>query len=274
MSIYGPCSQTSQPSGEESKKYIDARAIQLRENLLSKAGGTISGSLTINGGNLSINTTRGGPEIDVHQRDANSKNALPGGVRIRNPNDDAHYQLGWSTDGQLAVYYSSRNNPTAQVVCTFSQTNLTSPSPPVNPQDVATKQYVDEYRRSLITIWAEEKGPLVSGLCEWSFGGGAEGRSHSRCGYPLAVGGYIVKLALASTTSNGGPSGELTVSVVVNGETTNASITKPRSERSSAATVQPPISVPQGSTINFVTRTTRSEARSSIVSALIEISLH
>jgi hypothetical protein len=271
MSIYGPCSKTSRPSGEESKKYIDARVVQLRTNLLPKTGGTIAGSLAINSGNLSINTTGGGPEIDIRQRSTNSKSALPGGVRIRNPSDNAHFQLGWSADGELAVYYSSRENPTSQVVCTFSPTNLTSLSPPVNPLDVATKQYVDESCQSLITIWAEEKGSLTSGHYEWSFGGGAEGRSHSKCGYPLPTAGHIVKLALASTTSSGSPSGELTVFVVLNGATTGGSITKPSGERSSAVRVHPPIKVPQGATINFVTDTTRVEARSSIVSALIAI---
>lgn len=280
MSIYGPCdgvaSQEASGDLKESKKYIDSRVQQL----LPRAGGTVSGAISLDrrgvsisrGGNLSVNTVGGGPEVDIRQGANNTENSLPGGIRLRDRNDRALYQVGWSDDGNLGVYHVERGDPQIQVVGEFSPTHLTSLAMPVKPQDAATKAYVDN-RKPVITIWAEERGRLDSGQYEWSFGGGSEGRAHSKCGYPLPSSGRLKWLGLASTNNSGQSIGQLSVSVVVDGRVTHQSITKPAAQVSHHTRVNHPLELRAGSVINFVTRTTRTDARSSIVSAIIELDL-
>ena len=53
----------------------------------------------------------------------------------------------------------------------LSNNKIVNLSEPTELQDAATKQYVDS-RKPLITIWAQENGPLNSGEYEWSFGSG------------------------------------------------------------------------------------------------------
>ena len=55
-------------------------------------------------------------------------------------------------------------------------------SEPTGVRDAVTKQYVDSHhRKPLITIWAQENGPLNSGEYEWSFGSG-DLYTHKNCG--------------------------------------------------------------------------------------------
>jgi hypothetical protein len=160
MSIYGPCGATGRQEEagglEESKEYTDSRVKQLRGLLLPKTGGAVSGQLSLHaisldrrgvsisrGGNLSVNTLGGGPEIDIRQDANNTENALAGGIRLRDPSDMAFYQVGWSADGDLGVYYTTRDDPRVRVVAKFTPTHLTSLALPERPSDVATKEYVD-----------------------------------------------------------------------------------------------------------------------------------
>ena len=53
-------------------------------------------------------------------------------------------------------------------------------SEPTEDDDATTKRYVDS-RKPLITIWAQENGPLNSGEYEWSFGSG-DLYTHRNCG--------------------------------------------------------------------------------------------
>ena len=277
MSIYGPCVEKAAGDLEESQRYTDARVRQLHQYFLPKTGPlrfqTASldrQGLSIRGGNLSINTLGGGPEVDILQRTSNTESTLPGGLRISNSSNDAAYQLGWSDDGCLAVYYTTRADPQIRVVGKFSPTHLTSLAPPEKPQDVATKEYVDSHKQ-VVTIWAEEKGPLTSNLSEWSFGSDAEGRPHSKCGYPMSASGRLKSLGLACTSQRGKAIGTVSVSVALDGKITNIGITKSAGKITSHTRVDPPLEIGVGSVVNFVSRTTNVEARSSIISALIEL---
>ena len=220
-----------------------------------------------------MNTTPGsGPEVDIRQGANNTENALAGGIRLRDPDDRAFYQLGWSADGHLAVYYIERGDIQIKAVAKFSPTHLTSLALPVKSGDAASKEYVDS-RKQVVTIWAEEKGPLTSNHSEWSFGSAAEGRSHAKCGYPMSASGRLARLALACTNGRGQAIGTVTVSVVLDGITTYVSITKDGGQKSSFTRITPPLEIRAGTVINFVSRTTNSEARSNIISAIIELDL-
>ena len=155
MSIYGPCSASGMARQEEagglkeSKQYTDKWSRQLRESLLPKTGGVISGSLDLHSilldrrGGLSANTTLGsGSEIDIRQGANNTENALVGGIRLRDPKDREFYQLGWSADGHLAVYHIARGDIKSKVMAKFSPTHLTSLALPVKSGDAASKERI------------------------------------------------------------------------------------------------------------------------------------
>ena len=55
----------------------------------------------------------------------------------------------------------------------LSNNKIVNVANPTSDQDVTTKQYVDS-RNPLITIWAQENGPLNAGEYEWSFGSGTQ----------------------------------------------------------------------------------------------------
>ena len=53
----------------------------------------------------------------------------------------------------------------------LSNNKIVNVANPTSDQDAVTKHYVDS-RKPLITIWAQENGPLNGGEYEWSFGSG------------------------------------------------------------------------------------------------------
>ena len=55
---------------------------------------------------------------------------------------------------------------------------------PADPQDTATKNYVDG-RKPLLMVWAEENSTINNDLYEWSFGNGANGATHASCDYTM-----------------------------------------------------------------------------------------
>ena len=75
-------------------------------------------------------------------------------------------------------------------------------SEPTEDDDATTKQYVDS-RKPLITIWAQENGPLNSGENEWSFGSG-DLYTHANCGFCMPASGRIIRGSLSSVGDSGG----------------------------------------------------------------------
>ena len=107
---------------------------------------------------------------------------------------------------------------------------------PIDGKDAVNKAYV--YGRTIqpsvpinikpiITVWAEEKGPLGDGHYEFSFGNGSSGSEHAYGGYCMSAPGRIIRGILTVTESKVILSQEVKVNIVVNGiEQINHSIVK------------------------------------------------
>ena len=100
-------------------------------------------------------------------------------------------------------------------------------SEPNSDQDAATKQYVDS-RKPLITIWAQENGPLNSGEYEWSFGSG-DLYTLAKCGYCMPAAGRILRGSISSAhdSDNTDDIRPAVVRIVINGQVTPYAILKP-----------------------------------------------
>ena len=144
---------------------------------------------------------------------------------------------------------------------------------PVNDQDVATKNYVDQ-RKPVISIHAEEVGPIEAGEYEWSFGNGSSSDGHATCGYVMMAPGRLLRMGLSSSTSSGATNNQTTVQIVVNGVVDNAfRVTKNIFEYSGNITFITPREVSQGDVINCRSFNSDELAAHSVVCALIELGM-
>ena len=144
---------------------------------------------------------------------------------------------------------------------------------PVNDQDVATKNYVDQ-RKPVISIHAEESTPIVVGEYQWSFGNGATGNGFATCGYVMMSSGRLLRMGLSSVTGSGATDDLTTVGIVVNGTVDNTfAVTKPLFEYSGNITFITPKELSQGDVINFRSLDNNPIAQFSIVCALIELDM-
>ena len=147
-------------------------------------------------------------------------------------------------------------------------------SEPTEDNDATTKRYVDS-RKPLITIWAQENGPLNSGENEWSFGSG-DLYTHANCGFCMPASGRIIRGSLSSVGESGGNSGNVAVKIIVNGRTVgpNIILTKHARRYSNTQTFTNPIRLVENDRINFITHIINtSDATNTIVSLLIELDL-
>ena len=80
-------------------------------------------------------------------------------------------------------------------------------SNPKEDRDAVNKIYVDKKLslpsligpKPIITVWAEEKGPLGDGHYEFSFGNGSSGSEHAYGGYCMSAPGRIIRGSLTVT---------------------------------------------------------------------------
>ena len=153
----------------------------------------------------------------------------------------------------------------------LSNNKIVNLSEPNSDQDATTKQYVDS-RKPLITIWAQENGPLNAGEYEWSFGSG-DLYTLAKCGYCMPAAGRILRGSLSSV--NGDNTSDTSfISIVRNGQVIpRYTIQKSANVYSNTLTYQPPIEVVQNDRINFRTNLSTSNATNNIVSLLIELDL-
>ena len=108
-------------------------------------------------------------------------------------------------------------------------------SNPKDDRDAVNKSYVDKKLslpsligpKPIISVWAEEKGPLGVGHYEFSFGNGSSGAEHAYGGYCMNAPGRIIRGSLTATESKNIFAGEVIVNITLNGkEQTKESIVK------------------------------------------------
>ena len=139
--------------------------------------------------------------------------------------------------------------------------------------EIVTKSYVDG-RKPLITVFAEEKGPLSEGHAEWSFGNGMSAFGIYNIGYPMPAAGRIIKGSLCTVTGSGNTSDYVKVNLVKNGyEQIYNSIEKADDEWSGSVSFDPPLEVNIGDRINFVSKTSNADVTGAVVSVLIELDM-
>ena len=155
-------------------------------------------------------------------------------------------------------------------------------SNPKDDRDAVNKFYVDEKLslpsligpKPIITVWAEEKGPLGNGHYEFSFGNGSSGGEHAYGGYCMVAPGRIIRGGLTVTEKRKIFAGEVKVNVTVNGkEQVLESIVKKSGELCSCTIFNTPIELQQCDVINFISRTANSEITNAYLSILIELDL-
>ena len=148
-------------------------------------------------------------------------------------------------------------------------------SDPTDDGDAINKRYLDS-RKPLITIWAQENGPLNRGEYEWSFGSG-DLYTLAKCGYCMPAPGRILRGSISSAhdSDNTDDIRPAVVRIVINGQMTGIDneILKPNGVFSHTDVFNPPIRLAQNDRINFRTFSNTSNAVNTIVSLLIELDL-
>ena len=170
---------------------------------------------------------------------------------------------------------------TAVVDIDFNGFSLKNIPDPIDGKDAVNKAYVDGKTiqppapiKPIITVWAEEKGPMNEGHYEFSFGNGSSGPEHGYGGYCMNTSGRIIRGSLTATKSGIILSERLKVNIVVNGiEQVNQSIVKKSGDICSCTIFRDPIELKQCDVINFISRTANNEITNAYVSILIELDL-
>ena len=212
-------------------------------------------------------------EIDMN---GNSITGLP------NPVDkDAAANKNYVDNGG-AIVKNPDGSFTAISDIDFIGYRLKNLSNPKEDRDAVNKIYVDKKLslpsligpKPIITVWAEEKGPLGDGHYEFSFGNGSSGGEHAYGGYCMSAPGRIIRGALTATEHKTILAEELKVNVTVSGiEQTRESIVKKSGDICSCTIFNNPIELKQCDVINFISRTTNSKITNAYVSILIELDL-
>ena len=163
----------------------------------------------------------------------------------------------------------------------FNGFSLKNIPDPIDEKDAVNKAYVDGKTiqpavpiKPIITVWAEEKGPLGNGHYEFSFGNGSSGSEHAYGGYCMSASGRIIRGSLTVTESRIVLAEEVKVNIVVNGhEWVNHSIVKKSGDICSCIIFRDPIELKQCDVINFISRTSNNKITNAYVSILIELDL-
>lgn len=149
---------------------------------------------------------------------------------------------------------------------------------PRQSNDAVNKWYVDtrldQIPNPVITLVAEERGPLVGGEFEWSFGSNSEGMSQSKVGYVMMKKGKILAMSMSAADRNGLSEDQVSVGVTVNGQFRQGyDITKVQRSYSASKTFQPRLEVEKGDIINFQTRDSSRSHAAGVVAILIELEM-
>ena len=163
----------------------------------------------------------------------------------------------------------------------FNGFSLKNIPDPIDGKDAVNKEYVDDRAiqpaapiKPIITVWAEEKGPLGNGHYEFSFGNGSSGSEHAYGGYCMSAPGRIIRGSLTVTESKIILSEEVKVNIVLNGkEQVNQSIVKKSGDICSCTIFRDPIELKQCDIINFISRTANNKITNAYISILIELDI-
>ena len=106
----------------------------------------------------------------------------------------------------------------------FVSYRLKNLSNPKEDRDAVNKIYLDKKLslpsligpKPIITVWAEEKGPLVDGHYEFSFGNGSSGSEHAYGCYCMSEPGRIIRGSLTVTEQRKIFAEEVKVNITVN----------------------------------------------------------
>ena len=154
----------------------------------------------------------------------------------------------------------------------LNNNKITNVADPTEDDDAATKQYVNS-RKALITIWAQENGPLNDGEFVWSFGSGDQ-YILKKCGYCMPAAGRILRGSISSM-SDSGTARSARVEIIINGNLLSRvgghMLTKPAEVYSHTTLTHIPLA--QNDRINFKTTGNTPDAVNTIVSILIELDL-
>ena len=212
-------------------------------------------------------------EIDM------SRNSITG---LPNPIDrDAAANKNYVDNGG-ALAKNPDGSFTAASNIDFNGFSLKDIPNPTDRRDVANKAYVNNIvslpsligPKPIITVWAEEKGPLSDGNYEFSFGNGSNGPEHAYGGYCMSAPGRIIRGSFTVTESKVIFAEEVKVNIVINGiEQSNHSIVKKSGEICSCAVFADPIKLNQCDVINFISRTANARITNAYISILIELDL-
>ena len=212
-------------------------------------------------------------EIDMN---GNSITGLP------NPVDrDAAVNKNYVDNGG-AIVKNPDGSFTAVSDIDFIGYRLKSLSNPKDDRGAVNKAYVDKKvslpsligLKPIITVWAEEKGPLGNGHYEFSFGNGSSGAEHAYGGYCMSSPDRIIRGSLTATESRIILGEEVKVNIVVNGiEQVNQSIVKKSGDICRRTVFKDPIELKQCNVINFISRTANNKITNAYVSILIELHL-
>ena len=212
-------------------------------------------------------------EIDMN---GNSITGLP------NPVDrDAAVNKNYVDNGG-AIVKNPDGSFTAVSDIDFIGYRLKNLSNPKDDRDAVNKSYVDKKLsllsligpKPIISVWAEEKGAMVNGHYEFSFGNGSSGGEHAYGGYCMCAPGRIIRGSLTATEHKTILAEELKVNVTVSGkEQTRESIVKKSGDICSCTIFNNPIELKQCDVINFISITTNSKITNAYVSILIELDL-
>ena len=184
-------------------------------------------------------------------------------------------------DNGGAITKLSNGAFTAVADIDFNGFSLKNIPDPIDGKDAVNKAYVDGKTiqppapiKPIITVWAEEKGPMNEGHYEFSFGNGSSGPEHAYGGYCMSTSGRIIRGSLTATKSGIILSERLKVNIVVNGiEQVNHSIVKKPGDICSCTIFRDPIELKQCDVINFITRTANNEITNAYISILIELDM-
>ena len=212
-------------------------------------------------------------EIDMN---GNSITGLPNPVDM-----DAAANKNYVDNGG-AIVKNPDGSFTAASDINFIGYRLKNLSKPKDSRDAVNKAYVDKKLslpsligpKPIITVWAEEKGPLNNGHYEFSFGNGSSGPEHGYGGYCMTAPGRIIRGSLTATESKNIFAGEIIVNVMVNGkEHAQESIVKKSGELCSCTIFRDPIELKQCDIVNFISRTANNKVTNAYISILIELDL-